>query len=388
MSSVRRQATIMILAACLLDSLPPVVLAQTAPDSTSAVIDALRKGQNSDALRITQGLLRTDPHSYKVWTLQAVALERSDKPKEALAAYQHALGLEPDYLPALEGAAQLNYKAQSAQAVPLLRRIVSLQPSSPVAHAMLAVFEYRKSDYSAAAQDFEAAGDAVRSQPDALMTYSICLVHLNREPEAIARFQQLVALRPDDTVPRLDLALVQWKSGAGTDALATLQPLLDAHTTDSRALRLAAAIHEANNETPQAVDLLRTAIMANPEEPDNYVEFATLSFTHGSYSVGIDIVNLGLTKLPNSAALYMARGVLYGQNGDFEKAMASSTQAPRSQPPLKELHNLSAKITQKPSKTSSVRCTNIPRMPSPIICSRKHSPGPPLIPSKTTLQPA
>jgi len=54
---------------------------------------------------------------------------------------------------------------------------------------------------------------------------------------------------------------------------------------------------------------------------------------HGSYAVGIDFVNMGLSRLPNSAALYMARGVLYGQNGDFEKAMADLS-APQARPPL------------------------------------------------------
>jgi tetratricopeptide (TPR) repeat protein len=152
------------------------------------------------------------------------------------------------------------------------------------------------------------------------MAYAICLARLNRVPESVARFQQFLALRPADAAARFDLALIQWHAGAGADALVTLQPALDA--ADSRALRVAAAIHEANSETPQAIQLLREAITANPDEPDSYLEFATLSFAHGSYAVGIDIVNLGLTRLPNTAALYMARGVLYGQNGEFDKAMA------------------------------------------------------------------
>ncbi|HWT66150.1 MAG TPA: tetratricopeptide repeat protein, partial [Terracidiphilus sp.] len=85
--------------------------------------------------------------------------------------------------------------------------------------------------------------------------------------------------------------------------------------------RLAAAIREQNHETPQAVELLRTAIMVNPDEVDNYVDFATLAFAHSSFDVGVDIVSRGLTRIPNAAALYMARGVLYGQNGSYEKAM-------------------------------------------------------------------
>jgi tetratricopeptide (TPR) repeat protein len=322
MRSIHWQAITLYLGACILSSLPPALPAQTPQVSFTAVLDALQSDRNGDALRLSAELLRTAPRSEKAWTLRAVSLERSGQPAEALAAYQHALSLAPDYLPALEGAAQLTYKSHSDQVVPLLRHIVALQPANQTAHAMLGSLEYSHREYAPAAEDFAAAENAIRSQPDALMDYALSLARLNRPADSIARFQQLLALRPQDAGARYDLALIQWRADAPADALATLQPLLDAHSADSRILRLAAAIHEANNETPQAVELLRAAILANPDEPDAYVDFATLSFTHGSYAVGIDMVNLGLTRIPNSAALYMARGVLYGQNGDTEKAMA------------------------------------------------------------------
>ncbi len=332
MHGVRRQAAILIGVVCLLGSLSPLALTQSAPVSISEAVSALRAGKTEDALRICDELLRAAPQSYKVWTVRAVALEQARQPKEALKSYEQALNVAPDYLPALEGAAQLHYKAQSAQAVPLLRKIIAIQPADPTAHAILGVLEYRQADYGPAAQDFDAAEQVLSSQPAALMDYAICLVRLNRASEAVARFKQLLTLQPSNVPARYNLALMQWRSGAGADALTTLQPMLDAGTTDSRVLRLAAAIHEANNETPQAVELLRTAIMDNPNELANYVDFATLSFLHGSYSVGIDIVNLGLNKLPNSAELYMTRGVLYGQNGDFEKAMSDFEHANKLDP--------------------------------------------------------
>ena len=332
MCAVIRQATTSMLAACFLVASPSMLCAQAAPVSVAMVVDALRKGQNADALRISGELVQSDPKSSKAWTVRAVALERLKQDKQALAAYDEAIQLAPDYLPALEGAAQLGYKEQSPKAAPLLRHIVSLQPANATAHAMLGVLEYRQGDYAPAAEDFAAAEEAVRSQPDALMAYSICLARLNRAPEAIAHFQELLTVRPADAAALFDLALVQWHSGAGTDALATLGPLLNVQSADASVLRLVAAIHEESNETPQAIELLRTAIARNPDDPSNYVEFATLSFMHGSYSVGVNIVELGLTRLPNSAALYMARGVLYGQNGDFEQAMSDFEHAHKLDP--------------------------------------------------------
>lgn len=321
MLRVGATAAILALAASLIGAHLPVAWGQESATSANQVIAALRAGHSDDALRMCGELLRAEPQSYKLWTLRAMALDQAHQPKEALASYQHALRLAPDYLPALQGAAQSYYREQSEEAIPLLRRIIAAQPSNPTAHAMLAALEYRKDEYGPAAEDFRAAQSVIGFQPAALMEYAICLAHLSRLPEAIAAFKHVLELRPEDAAARYDLALVQWHAQASADALGTLQPLQDAGAGDVHALRLAAAIHEAKDETPQAVELLRKAISDDPNDVASYVEFANLSSRHDSYSVGIDIVNLGLKQLPNSSSLYMARGVLYGQNGDFDKAM-------------------------------------------------------------------
>lgn len=294
---------------------------QVPPATVSDALQALRSGDNATARRISDQLLRDNPKSPQLWTLRAAVLRRSGLRGESLAAYQHALALAPAFLPALEGAAELQYEAQSDKAIPLLRRILVLQPKNPTAHAMLGALEARQKQCGPAVEDFAAASTLVDTQPDALMAYGVCLAHLNRHAEAADQFQKLLVVRPASSTVRYDLALEQWRSSAQANPITTLQPLLDAEPHDARALRLAAAIHESRNETPEAVKLLRESILADPGNEDGYLDFATLAFTHGSYSVGIDIVTAGLARLPKSPGLYMARGILYAQDGSFEKAM-------------------------------------------------------------------
>lgn len=300
--------------------------------STASVVSALQNGNFDDALRMCNQLLRESPKSPKLWTLRAVALDRSGRMQDALDSYRQALKFAPDYLAALEGAAQLQYKAKSKDAIPLLQRILAAQPANQTAHAMLGAIEYRQKDYAKAAADFDAAGDLVRSQPAALMDDSLCLIHLDRGAEAMQNLKELLQLTPENSDARYDLALVEWRVSSAADALATLQPVLDANPPDARAMRLAAAIHESGNETPQAVELLRSAILADPDDLANYLDFATLAFAHGSFSVGVDIVSAGIARLPNAAPLYMARGVLYGQNGDLNKAIDDFEHAHRLDP--------------------------------------------------------
>jgi tetratricopeptide (TPR) repeat protein len=75
------------------------------------------------------------------------------------------------------------------------------------------------------------------------------------------------------------------------------------------------------------VESLQRAIVLSPQKVDLYVDFAILSSTHQSFQVGINAVNDGIALLPNAAALYFARGVLYAQLAEYEKAQADFEKA-------------------------------------------------------------
>jgi len=97
-------------------------------------------------------------------------------------------------------------------------------------------------------------------------------------------------------------------------------------------LDLASSAYEETGDTPQAVNLLRRAIVLDPTKVRYYVDFATLSFTHQSFQVGIDVINAGLKQIPSAAPLYVARGVLYIQLGQYEKGEADFADAIRLDP--------------------------------------------------------
>ena len=99
------------------------------------------------------------------------------------------------------------------------------------------------------------------------------------------------------------------------------RPLIETNPDDEDVLTLAADVYESNNDTPHAVELLRKAILANPKKVDAYLEFSTLSYNHASLQVGINMLNAGLTQLPNEPRLYLARAVLYSEKGDLSQAM-------------------------------------------------------------------
>ena len=307
----------------------PPLYAQVERDPTPAIAAALAQKQFDDALTLLQPALKQFPQNPKLWTLQALAFSGKGDTKDALIAYQKALKLSPEFLPALEGVAQLEYEAGSEDAIPYLNRLLRLRPKDPTSHTMLAVLAYKRGNCEQAVEHFAISGPLMDSQPAVREEYSACLLKLKQPDKAIAIYQKALQLNPDDNEARQILATILLMTARSEEALETLTPLLKRNNPDARTLQLASTAYEEQKNTPLAVTTLRQAIVTDPHNVDLYLDFAILSMDHQSYEVGVDMVNVGLKAEPKSAPLYVARGVLYVQlakydeaEDDFEKADA------------------------------------------------------------------
>jgi tetratricopeptide (TPR) repeat protein len=304
------------------------VFAQNANSSATGNIEsALRVHDYQHALQLAQSAAQQSPKNPKVWALQGIALSGLGRRHEALAAYNRALAISPDYLPALEGAAELEYQAESKRALPLLERVVKLRPDDPTANAMLGVVNYKQHDCASAVEHFRVSWQLISSQPAALAQYGTCLMNLDKAEDALPVFQRLLALQPDDSHSRYNLAVVQLAAHTPKDAVDTLQPLLGATPVDPDVLDLASLAYEESGDTPKAVASLRQAIVLDPKKIKYYVDFAAISFTHQSFQVGVDMVDVGLKENPAAAQLFVARGVLLIQLGQYERAEADFERA-------------------------------------------------------------
>jgi tetratricopeptide (TPR) repeat protein len=305
---------------------------QAANDRVSAITSALRSGEFEKALQLIQPALQDSPKDPQLWMLQGLAHSGKGNQKAALSSYQNALKIAPDYLPALEGAAQLEYEAGSPSAVPLLQHVLRLRPNDLTSHAMLAVLAYKKRDCATAVQHFAQSGPLLDSQPGALQEYGVCLMELRQREKAIPVFQRILASHPEDPRARRGLAVVQLASEQPEAALTTLQPLLTASDPEVSTMQLAAAAYEANKDTPNAVKVLDQAIVKDPRNVALYVDFANLAMTHQSFQAGIDLINSGLNLEPKAADLYLARGVLYVQLANYDRAEADFEKAEQLDP--------------------------------------------------------
>ena len=292
-----------------------------------AISAALRARNFAEAAARSRDALKQTPNDPQLWTLNGLALVGVGQRTEALQSFQHALKIDPNYLSALEGAGQVHYEAGSRKAVPLLNRILQLRPDDPTAHAMLAVLEYRDGNCKAAVAHFDKASALIDSQVDALLAHATCLVRLQQMEPAIRVFQRTVALDPANPRHRKLLAAVQLMAEQPQEALTTLAPLAEKSHDDAETLSLISTAAEKAGDTPRAVATLRQAILLAPKNIDLYLDFANIAFAHQSFQVGVEILSDGIGLQPTAAPLYVARGVLYVQMADYDKAEADFAKA-------------------------------------------------------------
>jgi tetratricopeptide (TPR) repeat protein len=302
------------------------LLAQTAQDPVEPIASALRAEQFDKALELLQIALQKAPNDGQLWTMQGVAYSRKGKKKEALASFRRALKIDPDNIPALQGTAQIDYDSGSAEGIPVIEHLLRLRPNDLTSHGMLAVLEFQQGQCSKAVSHFARAESLFEAQLPALHAYATCLVKLKRFDSAASVLQKALALNPNDPRERKVLSSVQLIAHQPQAAIATLEPLLSVDQ-DAQALELASAAYEDAHDTEKAVDALQRAILLDPQNVQFYVDFAAISATHQSFQVGINVVNDGINLLPKAAPLYFARGVLYVQLAQYEKAQADFEKA-------------------------------------------------------------
>lgn len=304
----------------------------SAQNPTESIVDAIQTHQFELAVHKSQAALKIDPRDPHLWALEGIAFERLNQPEQALGAYRAALKIDPHFLAALKGAAQVWYQKGDSHAIPLLEQVLAMQPEDPTAHAMLATMQYKANDYVHAIDNFKKSEASISNQPTVLAQYGFSLTQLKQYDEAIPIFQRVLELQSDATNARYNLAFDQWRLKHTQEALESLKPLLLSGQQDENVLNLGAEIYESEGNTPAAVELLRKAIQANPNSVNNYVAFAMLSYNHGAFRAGVDMLNVGLAQIPTAPELYLARGVLYSELLQFKDAMADFENVKRLSP--------------------------------------------------------
>jgi Flp pilus assembly protein TadD len=291
--------------------------------------DLIRRGEFAAAEQACEESLKTQPRNFQIWTLKGIALQGLGKNPESLAAFRRALTLQPKFLPALQGAAQLEYQQKDPQCRKTLEAILQIRPE-PTAHAMLGVLAFERKDCAAAIEHFAVAGPAAN---DSIVKWqrASCHYQLEQWDAAEAQFRELLALRENDQI-RYNLGLTQQEGKKYADAIATLEPLAKKESPDADALSLLAAAYEANKQTPEAIEVLRRAIAVHPREERLYIDLAAICLERNAIPIGVEVLEAGAKNIPNSARIQTMLGVLHIRSDQVDKGKEAFKRAEQMAP--------------------------------------------------------
>ena len=229
----------------------------------------------------------------------------------------------PDYLAALQGAAEIEFPQRDPGAQARLKKVISIHSENPTAHAMLGVLAFERQDCPAAVRHFARAKPTLAENRLALWQYGQCLFQEGDAQAASQIFQQLLDLEPANSAVRFNLALSLFEANLhNKEADDAVNPLAALEKPDLEVLSLLADAYLSNQQVPEALETLKRAVAIYPRQERHYLDLANLCMEQEAHDLGLEILGAGIRNVPQSARLHGMRGVILAQLSEFEQAEA------------------------------------------------------------------
>ena len=302
----------------------PVLASPQALALPDRIVEALRAGRAGEAADLADEWIQASPADPRPWTLKGLALAGLGRSEDGLHAYKSALSRDPDYLPALQGAAEIELLRGRPEARGHLERIVQLQPGNTTAHAMLGVLAYAARDCDLALEHFARGSAAVSGDAVALRQRAECFFATGLFVSAAEDFRRLLVGGGESHGLRYNLGLALHEAGRAEEAVEVLLAAVAANAApDIDTLSLLADAQHAAEDPPGALATLRRAIRSYPRSERLYLQLAELCIEHGAYDLGIEIVEIGSKNIPDSFRVLTMRGILLAELGRYDEAEAA-----------------------------------------------------------------
>jgi Tfp pilus assembly protein PilF len=160
------------------------------------------------------------PHPATAYSL-GIVLGRARRPDEAIAAYQRALSLRPDFAEAMTNLATTYGDAgDDATAVTWFERALAIRPGLVELHMNYANSLQRLGRLREAAEHYEKAVALEPRDPAVRFNYGVCLERLGRPADAARQYEAAIAARPDWPLPHQRLVNALLAAGREDEAAA------------------------------------------------------------------------------------------------------------------------------------------------------------------------
>jgi tetratricopeptide (TPR) repeat protein len=235
-----------------------------------------------------------------------VAYKALGQVDRALACYQHALRLQPDFVRAYNNlGAALHEQGRTDEAVACYQHALRLYPAEAEVHTNL----------------------------------GLALVTQGRLDEAVAHYQQALHVQPNLAEAHNNLGLVRKDQGRLDEAVAHFQQAVLLKPAYADAYHNLGSVRQTQGRLDEAIAHFEKAVHLKPNDAPGYNYLGMVLAAQGRLDEAMTHFQQALHLQPNLAEAYNSLGVVLYRQGRFEEADAHFQQAARLQPACAEAFN-------------------------------------------------
>jgi tetratricopeptide (TPR) repeat protein len=292
------------------------------------------------AERLSRQLLELDAEQATYHHRLGIAQAQLGDLDAALASWQRAIALQPDFVASwIQQAQTYQTLGQFAEAGECYAAWTRLQPDNADAWAGLGLCQGKLGDWAAAVQAWGQAHALAPDSAPVLADMSYGLLQLGQAAEALSGLRQALWQRSDFAETYCAWAKTPPQNPAVCANAAFLETLAVADHSD-------AALHQAGNllarggQLERAIALYRQALQENPSNFSTVIDLGNALVQTGQMSEAIALYQTALSEAPNAADLWLSLGQALWKQGDAEGAIAAAHHALSFNADRKDAHRL------------------------------------------------
>ena len=345
-----------LIAAMLAGAAPTVMLADA-----ETGLELIQAGRVDEALMHYEARLKENPDDVKSLNMVGSILCMKNDPESSLPYFRHALERSPDFAAARKNLAIAEFELGHYEAAEEnLEQLIAVPDASDLANLFLGMIASETGRHGRAVRLLEDTGDLVGGQPRALIAYARSLEHVgdvDRAKGILAAARSRDDLTGQDLVDAAQVAAslglfdealadleradtaeftvsglgtrkveVLVDAGRGEEALALARELADEAPSGALLSRLA-GLSESAGDLDGAIMALRKRVQLEPKSADSYIALSEFCVKYRNPELALEILDLGLGRIPKSYRLVVQKGITLGQGQRYEQARAAFSDA-------------------------------------------------------------
>lgn len=252
---------------------------------------------------------------------RGIEAKRAGRWEEAVACYEQALAIDPDYAEALYNLALLWRELnQPEKSLALLEQVVALRPDVVEPRCELAGVLLALRDYSRALDEYRQLLASLPGHRDLLLQIGQVLLELRRWPEAEETFQQLTEQEPTNADGWTSLGIALQEQQRWAEAAAAYRTALALQPMHAVALTNLGGLLREQGDVEQALACHQQAILAQPDLVEAHLNLGNTLYQLDRVSEALAAYHAATQLAPHHAAAWLRLGDLLRERGDAELA--------------------------------------------------------------------